>query len=65
MEKSKAVVFDIDGTLSPEISWLALTRDLGASVEQHIQIYQDYKEGRIDYEASKDQLIGICHLDHW
>lgn len=43
----KAVVFDIDGTLSPEVSWLALTRDLGASVEEHAQIYADYKAGRI------------------
>jgi len=59
MQKPRAIVFDIDGTLSPEVSWLALTRDLGAPVEQHIQIYKDYKEGKIDYEASKDQLIGL------
>src|SRR5574338_496920 len=59
MVRSKAVVFDIDGTLSPEVSWLALTRDLGASVEEHIRIYKDYKEGQITYEESKHQLIGI------
>jgi len=59
MKKSEAVVFDIDGTLSPEVSWLALTRDLGAPVEQHVQIYKDYKEGKIDYPASKEQLIGL------
>jgi HAD superfamily phosphoserine phosphatase-like hydrolase len=59
MKKSEAVVFDIDGTLSPEVSWLALTRDLGAPVEQHVQIYKDYKEGKIGYEVSKDQLIGL------
>jgi len=55
--KAKAIVFDIDGTLSPEISWLALTRDLGASVDGHIRIYTDYKEGRATYEESKRQLI--------
>lgn len=44
---SKAIIFDIDGTLSPEVSWLALTRDLGASVEEHIQIYKNYKEGKL------------------
>lgn len=59
MTKAKAVVFDIDGTLSPEVSWLALTRDLGAPVERHIQIYQDYKNGVIDYPASKTQLIDL------
>lgn len=59
MSKAEAVVFDIDGTLSPEVSWLALTRDLGAPVEQHIQIYQDYKNGKIDYPTSKSQLIDL------
>lgn len=59
MEKAKAVVFDIDRTLSPEVSWLALTRDLGAPVEQHVQIYKDYKNGEIDYSTSKSQLIDL------
>lgn len=59
MNKAKAVVFDIDGTLSPDISWLALTRDLGAPVEQHVQIYTDYKSGKIDYPTSKSQLIEL------
>jgi HAD superfamily phosphoserine phosphatase-like hydrolase len=59
MKKAEAVVFDIDGTLSPEVSWLALTRDLGAPVERHIQIYTDYKEGRTDYSASKKELIDL------
>ena len=59
MRTPKAVVFDIDGTLSPEVSWLALTRDLGAPVDQHVQIYNDYKEGLIDYPTSKAQLIGL------
>lgn len=59
MNKAKAVVFDIDGTLSPDVSWLALTRDLGGPVEQHIQIYTDYKAGTIDYPTSKSQLIDL------
>jgi HAD superfamily phosphoserine phosphatase-like hydrolase len=61
MTEPKAVVFDIDGTLSPEISWLALTRDLGASVEQHAQIYKDYKEENTDYATSKKQLVSLWH----
>jgi HAD superfamily phosphoserine phosphatase-like hydrolase len=59
MKKFKAVVFDIDGTLSPEVSWLALTRDLGAPVAQHIKIYTDYKEGKADYSTSKTQLMSL------
>lgn len=55
----KAIIFDIDGTLSPEVSWLALTRDIGASVDEHIRIYEDYKAACITYEESKQQLIGL------
>ena len=59
MEIPKAIIFDVDGTLSPEISWTALTRDLGASVEGHISIYQQYKSGQTEYLASKQQLIKL------
>lgn len=55
----KAVVFDIDGTLSPEISWTALSRDLGASVENHVAIYESYKAGKTNYSESKKQLIDL------
>ena len=59
MEIPKAIIFDVDGTLSPEISWTALTRDLGASVEDHTAIYHQYKEGQINYTGSKRQLIDL------
>ena len=59
MENVKAVVLDIDGTLSPEISWLALTRDLGESVATHVSIYEEYKAGKIGYEESKTRLIAL------
>jgi HAD superfamily phosphoserine phosphatase-like hydrolase len=55
----KAVALDVDGTLSPELSWLALTRDLGASIAVHSRIYEDYKNGRITYLESKRQLISL------
>lgn len=59
METLKAIIFDIDGTLSPEVSWLSLTRDLGASVERHLAIYQDYKAGKANYQTSKQELIKL------
>jgi HAD superfamily phosphoserine phosphatase-like hydrolase len=59
MSRAEAVVFDIDETLSQEISWLAVTRDLGAPVEKHVQIYTDYKNGITDYSASKGQLLDL------
>lgn len=59
MGEIKAIVFDIDGTLTPDISWLAMTRDLGASVDKHQEIFKAFKESKISYEASREQLIKL------
>lgn len=59
MKSAKAVVFDIDGTLSPELSWTFLTKSMGASVDGHLQIYQSYKSCELDYKESKKQLIDL------
>jgi HAD superfamily phosphoserine phosphatase-like hydrolase len=32
---------------------------MGASVDRHLEIFHAYREGRITYQASKDQLIGL------
>lgn len=55
----KAVIFDIDGTLTPEISWTKLTLELGASVPDHLQIYENFKLGKLTYEESKKTLIAL------
>lgn len=49
-KKIRAVVFDIDGTLSPDISWTKITDLLGSSVPDHERIYRDFKSGRASYE---------------
>ncbi len=58
-QPSRVAVLDICGTLAPEDSWLALTRDMGTSVDRHLEIFHDYREGRITYPESQDQLIGL------
>src|ERR1700729_416108 len=55
----KAVILDIDGTVSPEVSWLALSRDPGASVKQHQIIFDDYRYGRTNYAIAKSRLIEL------
>lgn len=55
----RAIVLDIDSTLAPGISWTALTEGLGASPEEHLRIYDDYRTGKISYEESKKRLIGL------
>lgn len=61
MFRPKAIIFDIDGTLCPEISWTALTAGLGASVAKHLTIYERYKCGVIDYPTSRQQLLALWH----
>lgn len=61
MRKFKAVVFDIDETLTPTISWTDFTKRLGASPDAHLKIYNDYREGRITYLESRIRLLGLWH----
>lgn len=55
----KAVIFDIDGTLTPDVSWTALTRDLGTSVEKHLEIFHGHRDGKITHETSKRELLKL------
>jgi HAD superfamily phosphoserine phosphatase-like hydrolase len=59
MRKFAAVIFDIDGTLAPTVSWTDFTRRLGASPDDHLTIYDDYRAGRITYLESKVRLLSL------
>lgn len=59
MQRVKAVIFDIDGTLSSVNSWTSLTQDLGADVQQHLALYKEYSEGKLSYEKAKDSLVKL------
>ncbi len=59
MERAKAVVFDIGGTLSTEKSWQALTRDLGASTDEESRIYRKYKAGEYTYDVAKSKVVAL------
>ncbi|HYH74762.1 MAG TPA: HAD family phosphatase [Candidatus Saccharimonadales bacterium] len=55
----RAIIFDIDGTLTPEVSWTSLTAGLGASADEHLRIFNNFLDGSIDYPESKRQLLGL------
>lgn len=59
MLKPKAVIFDIDNTLTDDVSWLKVTELLGASVEAHIDIFDKFTKNELSYEVSKRQLIQL------
>lgn len=59
MQETKAVIFDVDGTLAPDVSWQTITRGLGASVDELLRIYGDYKGGELTYEPAKRAVIEL------
>jgi HAD superfamily phosphoserine phosphatase-like hydrolase len=61
MKEIKAVVFDIDGTVTPHAnSWLAFTHGLGASTEEHKKIFfEGFKGGQVSYEIVRERLTKL------
>ena len=57
----KVIIFDIDGTLSSEVSWLKLTEGLGASANKHAEIFNKYLKREITYKKAKGNLIKLWH----
>lgn len=55
----KSIVFDIDGTLSSEVSWLKLTEGLNASVGAHSKIFEEFLENKLGYQIAKSKLIEL------
>jgi phosphoserine phosphatase len=55
----KAVILDIDGTLTDGVSWLKITELLGASVSEHERIFREFLNQELTYAESKRQLIGL------
>jgi HAD superfamily phosphoserine phosphatase-like hydrolase len=67
----KAILFDIDNTLTYEVSWYLLTKKLGGDTETHRKIFNNMLEGKINYQDAKSQLIelwkktGKCNKKHF
>lgn len=57
--QTKAIIFDIDGTLTPQNSWTAFTADMGASVEDHLSIYRSHLDGDNDIKLFELTRNGI------
>lgn len=60
MGNIKAIILDLDQTLTTdETSWLQFTELLGADKETHLQIFDDYKAGKLVYSQAKKELIKL------
>lgn len=67
----KAVAFDIDNTLTDDVSWLRITELLGASVATHEDIFDRFSRRELSYPEAKRLLIelwqqtGKARKSHW
>ncbi len=57
--KIKAAVFDIDGTLSPDISWTKVTLQLGLRVSHHLEIYEKFRSGAMSYDEGRKAILSL------
>ena len=55
----KAVIFDIDNTLTDDVSWLRITELLGASVAVHEDIFSRFSRHELPYTEAKRQLVEL------
>ena len=55
----KAVVFDIDGTLTDNVSWFKITELLGASVEEHAKIFDDLLKDKLSLPEAREQIMSL------
>lgn len=67
----KAIIFDIDGTLTRDIAWVKVTNELGASIEHNDNIFASWKRGELSEIEAKKKLIenwsraGKCFKKDW
>lgn len=59
MTNYKAVILDIDGTITDSVSWTKLTEELGASSHEHEKIFAEFLNGNLSYELAKRNLIDL------
>ena len=55
----KAVIFDIDNTLTSDVSWLKITELLGAPVSAHEDIFEKFSAGKLSYPEAKERLLKL------
>jgi HAD superfamily phosphoserine phosphatase-like hydrolase len=59
LKNYKAIIFDLDGTLISDQSWIYLSEQIGADVNQHKKIFSDFKSGLTDPATAIKSLIKL------
>jgi HAD superfamily phosphoserine phosphatase-like hydrolase len=54
-----AVIFDVDETLTGDISWFKITESLGADAQHHARIYDRLRNGECDLHTAEEELLSL------
>lgn len=60
--KPKAIISDVDETLTDRITWYQLTEKLGGSPARHAHLFMQYRHGKMSYEMVKKELFKIWRV---
>jgi phosphoserine phosphatase len=60
MNAIKAVILDLDQTLTTDVgSWSQFTKLIGADLNTHLSIYNDFRNTKITYPEAKHNLMSL------
>ncbi len=62
-QKPKAIIFDVDETLTDRVTWYELTEQLGGSAYDHADLFMTYLDGKISYQTVKKELFKIWYTN--
>lgn len=62
MEPKKLIVFDLDGTLTPESTWMRFSELLGISKQEDMTLFESYANGVITYDEWTSKLVGLYRI---
>ena len=56
---SRFICFDLNGTLIKENSWMNLNLALGVTLEEDLDLLNQYRDGKITYQEGLDKLLEL------
>ncbi|WP_297547263.1 HAD family phosphatase [Amycolatopsis sp.] len=59
MTREKVIILDVDHTLTVHNSWTELTRALGASTEDHLELHKSLIDHKIELDEANRRLVRL------
>lgn len=59
LTKPKAIITDVDQTLTERTTWYELTEKLGGSARKHAEIFAQFLKNHISYDQMKKELFAM------